>query len=352
MANEPALNMEFFNENINGSANINSEYKKAIEKEDHIITGECYLNYLFSNDYMKPFIRKNYEYKDDKKKSYLDKLNIFNYKEISNDILNVKKKSFATSENEPIKRILNILNTHYETKNYIDNNRLKFKNNGIKNTKYSLYMDTSKNNSIQNKSAFNNNKHNTSYEQCILPKIVLNNKDKINNDEKISNEKTLKNSFELTNGIFHTTSCMKTSDDIKKINTEKKERSAKKIHYYSPLLKKNILHYFKKVEDRENQSVRKSRIIKDGIWKINRTKFDIDSYDFEKNRYKINYKKNDKKKYFLITKFANLGKIKDPKEIEKTLFNKDENITFSKLKTKLEKKGIKRVRKNLELTDE
>ena len=114
MKNEAALNMKFFNENINGSKSINDEYKQTIEKEDHIITGECYLNYLFSNDYMKPFIRKNYLFKDDKKKSYFDKLNIFNYKDIFNDILNKKKKNFVTSQNELIKRILTVINTNYD----------------------------------------------------------------------------------------------------------------------------------------------------------------------------------------------------------------------------------------------
>ena len=108
-------------------------------------------------------------------------------------------------------------------------------------------------------------------------------------------------------------------------------------------------HIFRRVEDRENQSVKKSRYIQDGIGKITKTKFNIDRYDFVKNKYKIKYKKPDDKKFCLINLFTDIGKIKSPQEIEKTLFNKDENITFSKLKANLEKKGIKRINKNLEL---
>ena len=335
MTNERALNMQYFNENINGSANINAEYLHTIAKEDHIKLGECYLNYLFSNDYMKPFIRKNYEYKDDKKNSYLDKLNIFNYKDIFNDILNKKKRNFVTSENELIKRILNVLNNNYESNNNSDNRFKQKNNNSIKNNKLSLFMD---NYSTHNKSAINNNnnKLHTSFEQCMLPKI--------NNKKK----KTQKISFDLTNDIFRTTSCLRPNDDTK---YEKKDINSNenKIHYYSPLLKKNLLHYFKKVEDRENQSVKKSRIIKDGIFKLNKNKFKIESYDFNRDKYEIKYRKNDSVKYSLINKFTDLGKIKDPKEIEKTLFHRDENINFSKLRTKLEKRGIKRIHENLEL---
>ena len=336
MANERALNMEYFNENINGTSNINAEYRQTIEKEDHIKLGECYLNYLFSNDYMKPFIRKKYEYKDDKKKSYLDKLNIFNYQDIFNDVLNKKKRNFVTSENELIKRILNVLNNNYELNNNNYDNRLKIKNYNIKNTKYSLYIDNFSN---HNKTAINNNnKLHSSFDQCLLPKINNNNR------------KSKKISLDLTNDIFQATSCENPNDDN---IYEKKEMniSSKKINYYSPLLKKNIKHYFKRVEDREDQSVKKSRIIKDGIYKINKIKFNIENYDFNKtkNKNEIKPRKNNYTKYSLINKFTDLGKIRNPKEIEKTLFNRDENITFSKLKKTLEKKGIKRVHDNLEL---
>jgi hypothetical protein len=285
---------------------------------------------------MKPFIRKNYEYKDDKNNSYLDKLNIFNYQDIFNDVLNKKKRNFVTSENELIKRILNVLNNNYESNSNNFENRFKMNNNNIKNTKYSLYIDNFSN---HNKTSINNNnKSHSSFEQCLLPKIINNNR------------KSQKISLDLTNDIFRTTSCENPNDDN---IYEKKElnKSSKKINYYSPLLKKNIKQYFKRVEDREDQSVKKSRMIKDGIYKINKIKFNIEGYDFNKtkNKNEIKSRKNNYKKYSLINKFTDLGKIKDPKEIEKTLFNHDENITFSKLKKKLEKRGIQRVHDNLEL---
>lgn len=334
MAYEPGLNMQYFNENINDSANINNEYKKTLEKEDHIVLGECYLNYLFSDELMKPFVRKKYELKDDKKNSYLEKLNIFNYKGIFNDLLNKKKRHFVTLDNELIRRFLNALNANHElNNNYI--NRYKYKKNNIKNTKYSLYLD---NNSSYNKTVVHNkNKLQSSFDQSMLPKIM-----KKKNKEKLGN----KNTFDLSNDIFRTTSCAKQNDDKK---YEKEIMNVKKVHFYSPLLKKNLINYFQKVEDRENQSVKKSRIIKDGIDKINKKKFNIESYDFNKNKYDIKLRRNDSRKYFIINKFPNLGKIRDLREIEKTLFNRDENITFSKLRAKLEKQGMQRIRNYLHL---
>ena len=354
MANEAALNMEFFNENINGTKNINSEYRQTIEKEDHIITGECYLNYLFSNDYMKPFIKKNYLWKDEKKKSYFDKLNIFNYKGIFNDILNKKKKNIITTENEAVKRILNILDTNYESNN---NNHFKHKNIRHIN-KYSTYLrniginhNHAHNLNInRNETNYNNNKLYSSFEQYILPKINITTNKK---NEKNNSEDKIRNSFELSNNIFRTSSCVKSinTDSKYSIYNDQNERY-KKINFYSPLLKKNIQHIFKSVEDRENQSVRKSRYIQDGIEKITKTKFNIDSYDFVKNKNKIKNKKSNDKKFCLINLFTDIGKIKSPEEIEKTLFNKDENITFSKLKSNLEKKGIRRIKRNLELIED
>ena len=348
MANEPALNMEFFNENINGSKNINTEYKQTIEKEDHIITGECYLNYLFSNDYMKPFIRKNYLFKDDKKKSYFDKLNILNYKDIFNDILNKKKKNFITSDNELIKRILTVIDTNYES----GNNRFKKKNKYYLkniNTKYSSYLNNiNENNSITNY----NTKLLTSFDQYKLPKINMKKARIIN---KIEKEKE-RDSFEYSNpnDIFRVTSCAN-PNKVSKSNYNKNydirnEEHNKRLHLYSPLLKKNLHHIFGGVERNESLSVKKSKYIQDGIGKINKTKFNIDSYDFIKNRYKIKRKNNNDKKYGLINLFTDIGKIKSPQEIEKTLFNKDENITFCKLKKNLEKSGIKRINKNMELS--
>ena len=353
MKNEAALNMKFFNENINGSKSINAEYKQTIEKEDHIITGECYLNYLFSNDYMKKFVRKNYEFKDEKKKSYFDKLNIFNYKDIFNDILNKKKKHFITSENELIKRILTIIDSNYDSGNKRLKNRNKYypKNS---NTKYSIYLNNiNQNNNTTNSS----NKLLTSFDQCILPKLNLK-KASIIKDKTDKNEEKERNSFEYSNSndIFRTTSCAK-SNNVNKRNSNKNntiinDENNKKLHLYSPLLKKNLKYIFKGVELHESQSVKKSRYIQNGIGKITKTKFNIDSYKFVKNRYKMKIKNNNDKNYCLINLFTDIGKIKSPQEIEKTLFSKDENITFCKLKKNLEKNAIKRIKQNFEMSGE
>ena len=336
MANEAALNMQYFNENINGSKNINTEYKQTLEKEDNIRLGECYLNYLFSNDYMKPFIRKNYEIKTDKKQSYFDKLNIFNYKGIFNDVLNKKRKNIITSENESIKRILNILDSNYETS--LSHNKNKNKHLNVFNTNYNSYIGkVNKNNLTINNY---NSKFNSSYDQYMLPKI------NINKNETNINGKTKQYSLDLINDIFRTTSCIRTQS-----NNNKKERNNKIISFYSPLLKKNLCHIFKKLENGENQTIKKSRIIKDGIRKITKDKFNIDNYDSEKNKYNIKYIKKANKKFCVINLFPDIGKVKNTQEIEKTLFNKNEVLAITKLRTNIEKRGIRRIYKNLKLLD-
>ena len=77
MSDAKALNLGYFDENINNGKDFNFIYKKSYEKEDHIITGECILNYLLENQYTKPFIKENYMMKSNDN-SYFQKLNIYN----------------------------------------------------------------------------------------------------------------------------------------------------------------------------------------------------------------------------------------------------------------------------------
>ena len=46
-----------------------------------------------------------------------------------------------------------------------------------------------------------------------------------------------------------------------------------------------MVEIYKKLEDRENQSMKKSEFITNGIDEINKRKFDINPYDFKYGKY-------------------------------------------------------------------
>ena len=177
MSDAKALNLGYFDENINNGKNFNFIYKKSYEKEDHIITGECILNYLLENQYTKPFIKENYMMKSNDN-SYFQKLNIYNYKTKLAELLNKNKNKPVTIENSTIKRILDILHKKNKQKN---NNIHKFrsirfnlKNDEIKENK-PIYLNTEENKEI--KKSF--------FEKYLLPKINFKKNDKRNLNEDI-----------------------------------------------------------------------------------------------------------------------------------------------------------------------
>ena len=310
MDNEKTLNLEFFDENINSGKDFNFYYKKTYERENNITEGECILNYLYENNYSKPFNPKNYmmEAIDN---SYFKKFNIFNYQTKLKELLNRDKTLPLTSENSIIQRVLAKLKEKNERKNKY---HIKLKLNDIKtkdNKEDKLgVLNTEGNKDIKN----------LFYEKYLLPKI----------NKKEQNEKSFevnKNNFELNNDIFKNTSINNNINENKKDKLEEKKRF-NPINCYSPCLKRNIFPYFKNVNQRHSISVKKGKILNDDLHKFHDFKFDANR---NKNKKDILNKvpdikniKNNDRKYHLINLFKDLGKVKDKKEIEKTLFEKDD----------------------------
>lgn len=327
MNNENELNIEFFDENINNGNNFNLIHKKTFEKENNIIENECALNYLLDNDHTKPFIPKNYMMKSEDN-SYFQKFNIHNYKTKFKDLLNKNKKAQNTIENSITEKILNILEKKNDKKNYrsfrlqLDNNKKKDNN---ENKYKSIYLNTEGNKEIKN----------SFYEKYLLPKIDF------KKELKLKRNEDNKNSFELTDDIFKNTS-------IRKINEREESYFRNKIssnkYFFSPYLRKNIMPYFKNLYQRQSISVKKGKILMDELSKVHDKKYDINSYTKNTNNKnkddRIKYIKPFDKKYHLINLFKDIGKVKSPREIEETLFKKDDNFyKLTKHKISLQKKN-------------
>ena len=319
MTNEVELNLGHLNNIINFQKDFNHDYKKSYEREDDIITGECILNYLYENQYTKPFIKENYMMKSNDK-SYFQKLNINNYQHRLREKINKEKNKQVPLEDSIIKRILDILYNKDERKN---NRNFKLQRNNVKNKLINenkpCYLNTEGNK--ENKNSF--------FEKYLLPKLDFK-KDiyqKLNEDNK--------NSFDSNKGIFKNTSINKTIEMEE--NEFRKKIYKNPINFYSPCLKKNIMPIFKNINGRHSISVKKGKILNDELSRIHDNKFNIKSYSTKKNeKDKHNEIKNVKifdKKYHLINLFKDIGKIKSPREIEKTLFSEDEK-RYKLLKSK------------------
>ncbi len=343
MTNEPAFNiMKTLDYRIN-KKNYYYQNRQSLKKEDHVQTGESYLNYLYSNDYVKPFIPTKYNFKYDYKKSFTNKLNIYNYKNNKE-----KSKILKTKENELMKRMLNILSKHNE-ENMAHLKRSKHNFRTFKNIDTNYFVDS---NSHRNKTLNSSHIHALSQEQTHneLPKLpkIINKKD---NDAH-------KNSLE--NETFRSTSNNKNDNDddnensknnitlmnYKRLTTPKKYLNKN----YSPILGKSMAPIYKIFEDKTSLSVKKGDYIRTGIHEINRKKYHrvkVKIYH-DLKRIEKDYKQRDGK-YCLINLFSNIGKVRDTKQIEKALFNKQEN-TYSTLKSNIQKKGIKRIKHFYELS--
>ena len=319
MSDEVDLNLGYLNNKINFKKDFNYKYKKSYEREDDIITGECILNYLSENQYTKPFIKENYMMESNDK-SYFQKLNINNYQQRLGDKINKEKNKQIPLEDSIIKRILDILYKKDEKKNSLN---FKLERNNVKkqliNENKPSYLNTEGNK--ENKNSF--------FEKYLLPKIDF----KKDNNKKLNEDN--KNSFDSNKGIFKNTSINKT------IEIEENEFRNKiyknPINFYSPCLKRNIMPIFRNINGRHSISVKKGKILNDELSRIHDKKFSIKSYSTKKNnKDKQNEIKNVKifdKKYHLINLFKDIGKIKSPREIEKTLFSEDEK-RYKLLKSK------------------
>ena len=319
MADEVDLNLGYLNNKINFKKDFNYKYKKSYEREDDIITGECILNYLSENQYTKPFIKENYMMESNDK-SYFQKLNINNYQQRLGDKINKEKNKQIPLEDSIIKRILDILYKKDEKKNSLN---FKLERNNVKkqliNENKPSYLNTEGNK--ENKNSF--------FEKYLLPKIDF----KKDNYQKLNEDN--KNSFDSNKGIFKNTSINKT---IEMEENEFRNKIFKNpINFYSPCLKRNIMPIFRNINGRHSISVKKGKILNDELSRIHDKKFSIKSYSTKKNnKDKQNEIKNVKifdKKYHLINLFKDIGKIKSPREIEKTLFSEDEK-RYKLLKSK------------------
>ena len=319
MTDEVDLNLGYLNNKINFKKDFNYKYKKSYEREDDIITGECILNYLSENQYTKPFIKENYMMESNDK-SYFQKLNINNYQQRLVDKLNKEKNKQIPLEDSIIKRILDILYKKDEKKNSLN---FKLEKNNVKkqliNENKPSYLNTEGNK--ENKNSF--------FEKYLLPKIDF----KKDNYQKLNEDN--KNSFDSNKGIFKNTSINKT---IEMEENEFRNKIFKNpINFYSPCLKRNIMPIFRNINGRHCISVKKGKILNDELSRIHDKKFSIKSYSTKKNnKDKQNEIKNVKifdKKYHLINLFKDIGKIKSPREIEKTLFSEDER-RYKLLKSK------------------
>lgn len=319
MTDEVDLNLGYLNNKINFKKDFNYKYKKSYEREDDIITGECILNYLSENQYTKPFIKENYMMKSNDK-PYFQKLNINNYQQRLGDKINKEKNKQIPLEDSIIKRILDILYKKDEKKNSLN---FKLEKNNVKkqliNENKPSYLNTEGNK--ENKNSF--------FEKYLLPKIDF----KKDNYQKLNEDN--KNSFDSNKGIFKNTSINKT---IEMEENEFRNKIFKNpINFYSPCLKRNIMPIFRNINGRHSISVKKGKILNDELSRIHDKKFSIKSYSTKKNnKDKQNEIKNVKifdKKYHLINLFKDIGKIKSPREIEKTLFSEDEK-RYKLLKSK------------------
>ena len=343
MTNEPAFNiMKTLDYRIYKKNNYYRN-RPSLRKEDHVQKGESYLNYLYSNDYAKPFIPTKYNFKYDYKKSFTNKLNIYNYKSNKE-----KNKILKTKENELMKRMLNILRKHND-ENMAHLKRTKHNFRTFKNIDSNYFMDS---NSQRNKTLNSSHIQALSQEQThnILPKLpkIMNKKD---NDAN-------KNSLE--NDTFRNTSNNKDENDddnensknnITLINYKRLVTPKKYLNKnYSPILGKSMVPIYKIFEDKTSLSVKKGDYIRTGIREMNRKKYHrikVKIYH-DLKRMEKDYKKRDGK-YCLINLFSDIGRVKDTKQIEKALFNNQEN-TYSILKSNIQKKGIKRIKHYNELS--
>jgi hypothetical protein len=336
MTNEPAFNiMKTLDYRIN-KRNYFYQNRKSIKKENQVQTGESYLNYLYSNDYAKPFIPNKYNFKYDYKKSFTNKLNIYNYKSNKE-----KSKILKTKENELMKRMLNILSKHNE-ENMAHLKRTKHNYRTFKNIDTNYFVDS---NSHRNKTLNSPHIHALSQEQThnILPKLPKINNKKDNDANKDS----------LENDTFRSTSNNKNYIDdtfmkYKRLTTPKNYLNKN----YSPILGKSMAPIYKIFEDKASLSVKKGDYIRSGIREMNRKKYHrvkVKIYH-DLKRIEKDYKQGDGK-YCLINLFSNIGRVRDTKQIEKALFNSQEN-TYSTLKSNIQKKGIKRIKKCYELSVE
>ena len=109
------------------------------------------------------------------------------------------------------------------------------------------------------------------------------------------------------------------------LNYENEDKSEKK--FTSSILNKNLDNVFKTIDDETSRSIELSEIIREGIMEANKIKkndicFSVDRKDRRKITKDDDFDEKNIKKYPIISKFNDIGKIRKIKQIEEVLYNK------------------------------
>ena len=299
---------------INNNEMIRKINNHLTETEKEINYGRQLLNEQdITVAFPKSVNRKTCKYEDESA-LFNRPLNIYNYKKIEFPIVvyNPRKKN----EN------------NYITDNIIVKALL---------TKVEKYNTKSKKNSV----SCIINKNNKSNNNKILPPIV-NHYIKIS-PIKIKKDNEQNNTYIST--IFKNTSC----EDF----NIKKSRNDNTNSYYSPILHKNLDDVFQSLDDKTSRTNEVSEKIREGIKEINDYKLKIrnkKSFTAKKcnfDRILINkepFDKKDIKKFPIISRFDNLGKIRKVEEIQEVIYKDDKNDkkNSNKLSNKKRKSSSKK----------
>ena len=270
-----------------------------------------------------------------------NKLNIYNYRH-NNLLIDINDDNANSSENHLIKSILKKLENSQRLSN---KSRGQFKINLPKLTQ--LNRITSPKKKIKENGYSERYKknfcENDSYaiQHLKFPKInnILN---KNRNFDKYD-------IFDNSNDIFKITNCSIISNRKYETHDTSGYHNNNNLgiyesQMYSPSLGKNLTDIFTTINDNEKKTILNAETIRNGVREISRNKLLIDSYKpkkkIEKNFPLLKIIENNRFK--IINSFNDIGKVKNVKEIENTLFKRKKKLPPLK---KSEKKSKKKSRK-------
>ena len=321
-------NLNHIHSEINKGVKILSKIKPLDSKENET-------NYYNENkDEIKVNnLKKNLN--EDKEIKAFYRLNINNYK-----LWNMQENSKnnlshnLSSENTVIKAILERL--EIENKNKIIQEKLKSielhdcnkrKKIKLKPIKINSYLSNLINKSISQ-----------SKRNILRKKINLDNqiKNVKKNNSSDNNDIKPKNFFlENQNTSYYSSIFKNTTVNIIK---NKDGESNYENPCYSPSLGRNLWEEFQTIDNEENDSIEKSKMIKEVIKDINKVKIKRHLYLSEKKNKSINHNNFKKKNKFILNDIKDLTKLKSIKDIERILFKKKKssaliiNDKFKKIK--------------------
>lgn len=311
--------------------NIKNRYKEIEPKKNDIQLENFLINYIATDENLRGSeYRNSIIFKRNKNELHSSiKFNIRNYNK--NNLNNGISNNNNLNENDILKTFLRKLES---------NQTIKAKRSSV--VKFPIINSKPRHRThIKNSSS---NEMSRNYNIDELSEF------KLSRDNDI-NEKNILD--ENNNNIFKVTNCgIRTMKDhnFNSIDTtnskenEKEKKTKTKIHCFSPLLGKSLKKMFVTVNDKEENSIKKGRIIKDGVKEMCRNGIDIDKYDINKKYgYNCSPVKIKQKNYNVINIFTDFRKLKSVKDIDDILFRKNkEFFPYKKYENKLYKQSIKR----------